>query len=426
MNYKRITVATLAVVAALICALLAIGVLSATVKNESFAESSALGEQLTSLKEDLASCEEIIANAEATITENQEKLPPLEEKRSAAQAALDKANKELDKVCTRNYYSSWCDEEADCKKLHDKVSSANANLSPITQELDSCRSAIESANEEIKDAKSRITRLETEIEEVSSEKTKAFFGGLFVIIAMFIAIAGLVALIKFLLNREEKKIGLIACALMAAASLIYAFLDTLAPGFTYLFSIVIFGIFASLISGNAENRVALRVITIILSIAFLFTALVGGPIIVPLYVFAMILISLVLVPCVFTEYLDIAKHIFFNIITLGIWQLIWIYNVTENLNKVEEAEKRAPVRELLLYLFLPLYYIFWTYKTAEITQQYGAEKEKQFKIDVLCLAFSFVSPLIPSIVIQDKTNTIVGKPVEVAEEVKTETEAETV
>ena len=122
---------------------------------------------------------------------------------------------------------------------------------------------------------------------------------------------------------------------------------------------------------------------------------------------AFILVSLVLVPCVFTEYLDIAKHIFFTIITFGIWHLIWMYNFTENLNKVEQAEKRAPIRELLLCALLPLYYIFWTYKTAENTELYAEEKGKSFNISILCLALSVICPLLASIIIQDKTNIIV-------------------
>lgn len=129
-----------------------------------------------------------------------------------------------------------------------------------------------------------------------------------------------------------------------------------------------------------------------------------------LFAVTMICISLVLVPLTFTEYNNVAKHIFFSIITLGVWMLIWIYNVTKNLNKVSSVDARKPVAELLLCMFVPLYIVYWLYKTAEYTEAYGAENGKEFKIDILSLAFAVISPIISTIIIQDKINRIVGKP----------------
>ena len=62
-------------------------------------------------------------------------------------------------------------------------------------------------------------------------------------------------------------------------------------------------------------------------------------------------------------------------------------------------------------MFLVLYYPYWLYKTAEGVEDYGKEKDKAFKIDVLCIAFSFVCPLFATVLIQNKINVIVGKTV---------------
>lgn len=411
MNYKRITVATFAVIAAVLCAILAISVFGATIKLDPYAESRILGERLEELKAELATSEENIVNIEASIAEENEKLPALKKDLDNAQKALKKAKDNLSAVCTRNYYSSYfCDEAANCEELHDKVASESTKYSKAENKVLNCENAIRDAQEKLQYAKDRVNELKNSISNVSSDKSKATARGFFFFLAMIISVAGFVVLAKFILSTERKKFGYIACALMAASSFIYILLPTKTSGFVYVLSIVLSLIFYALISETTESRIALRVIAIIISIIVLLSTIFFAPFVGPLYVLTMILITMVLVPCVFTEYIDIAKYIFFTIITFGIWHLIWVYNVTENLNKVESAEKRPPVRELLLYIFLPLYNIYWTYKTAEATELYGAEKGKLFKINILCLAFSFVNPLIPSILIQDKTNIIVGKP----------------
>ena len=414
MNYKRITVATLATIAAGLCAILAISVFGATIKLNPYAEAKKLGRELTELQSELTTCEATIVEVEAKIAEEKEKLPALKEEQTTAEKALKKANDNLDEVCSRNYYSSYfCDELANCEELHDKVSSESSKLSKAESKVSDCEAEIDNAQTELEYTKSRIAELKSSISKVSSEKTNATARGFFFFLAMLISVAGFILLAKFLLSTENKKFGYIACALMAISSFIYILLPTKTPALAYGLNIVLYLIFYALISEKSENRIALRVVGIITSVIVLLSTIVFAPFISPIYFLIMILITMVLVHCVFTEYLDIAKHIFFTIITFGIWQLIWIYNVTENLNKVESAEKRAPVRELLLCIFLPLYFVFWTYKTAESTELYGTEKGKRFKIDILCLAFSFVCPIIPSVLIQDKTNTIVGKPEEI-------------
>lgn len=115
------------------------------------------------------------------------------------------------------------------------------------------------------------------------------------------------------------------------------------------------------------------------------------------------------VPLVFTKYIVIAKHLFLSVITCGIWTYVWIYHVTKNLNEVADAETRKPAIETLLCMFLPLYFAYWLYKTAESVELYAAEEGKACHLESLALIFAFVCPLFATVLIQSKINWIVGR-----------------
>ena len=429
MNYKRITVKTLSNIAMVLCVIIAIGTFVGTFRNNSINIVSELKSEISELKALVAENEEIIAQANIEITEATEKLPGLKEAEAKAKKALDAANDSLDTVCDRSYYSAYfCIDALVCEPFHTAVSDASSKYSSAKNALTSCENTIYYAERDIEDATERNENLNAEIKRLSSRKAKASWTVFFLIVAMLLALAEFVFIVRFLYDRTNKKNGLMACGMLAGSSFLYLLLPTATTFLTYLSGIIIFALLAGLISEKIQKRLAARVTIIIFSVIILLTTIFFAPVTAICSAIAFILMSLVLVPCVFTEYLDIAKHIFFTIITFGIWYLIWMYNFTENLNKVEEAEKRAPVRELILCALLPLYYIFWTYKTAANTELYAAEKGKSCKIEVLCLALSIISPLLASIIIQDKTNIIVGKPVEnnVVEEAAEETVEATV
>ena len=412
MNYKRITVKTLSKIAIGLLVIIAIAVFSNTFQNDVFEMATQYGESIAELKTMVANNDEIIAQAETKIAEAEEKLPELNKKKEAAEKKLDEENAALDTVCDRSKFSSlFCEDPLVCESFHDAVSKAESDYTNAKNKAYECEQTISNAKENIEYATEQKSLLNEQIDEFSVLKAKASWSVFFLIVAMLLVFAGFVFISNFMLDKTSSKKGLIACAMLAVASFIYMFLPTATTAFTYLLGIIIFAIFAGLISEKIQKRVTARVFAIILSIIVFWVTFIFAPFTAILSAITFILISLILVPCVFTEYLDIAKHIFFTIITFGIWHLIWMYNHTENLNKVEQAENRAPVRELLLCAFLPLYYIFWTYKTAGNTELYGEENGKTFKIDILCLALSVINPLLASVIIQDKTNIIVGKPV---------------
>ena len=271
-----------------------------------------------------------------------------------------------------------------------------------------------------------------EIRSARSELPEAIVNGIMSVIATLLSVAALVCLTISIYKQKYGLLAKLACLMIGIASLIYMFISIKSQAYfaydilnypifvfllsPYLWSGVVFAMFACIFSGKYQKLVKFRVLAIIAAVIamllgnaeFMFSETASFTM--QWYAFTMICVSLLLVPCTFTEYNGIGKFIFFTIITLGIWALIWVYNVTKNLNKVASVETRKPVAELLLCMFLPFYSIYWIYKTAEAVEAYGDENGKSFKISVLCLAFTFVCPIISVILIQDKINKIVGKP----------------
>ncbi len=105
-------------------------------------------------------------------------------------------------------------------------------------------------------------------------------------------------------------------------------------------------------------------------------------------------------------YCGMAKHVLLLLFTFGIWHLIWIYRVTGYTNCVRDEEERNPTTKLLLCMFVPFYYIYWTYKTAQRIEKMAAAKGLPSDLSTLCLILAIFVPTIPPILMQDKLNGI--------------------
>lgn len=99
---------------------------------------------------------------------------------------------------------------------------------------------------------------------------------------------------------------------------------------------------------------------------------------------------------------DMTTHVLLLIFTFGIYQLFWIYKITEYTNLLKPNEQRNSISNLLLCMFMPFYSIFWYYKTAEIIFDCVDDSDNSFKTMTLILAI-FV-PFVAAILIQDKIN----------------------
>lgn len=104
-----------------------------------------------------------------------------------------------------------------------------------------------------------------------------------------------------------------------------------------------------------------------------------------------------------SAYCGLAKHVLLLLFTFGIWNLIWVYRVTEYTNAVNDEAPRKPGYKLLLYMFVPFYGIYWTYETARRIDKLSRNND----IAVLCLLMSIFVPIAAPIIMQDKINALV-------------------
>lgn len=99
-------------------------------------------------------------------------------------------------------------------------------------------------------------------------------------------------------------------------------------------------------------------------------------------------------------------HILLLLFVGSIWLYIWIYRTTKALNNVPGEEDRNPVTKLLLCMFIPFYYIYWVYKSAQRIDKLAASKGVPSDISTLCLILAIFVGIIPPIIMQDKMNAI--------------------
>ena len=441
---------TFSKVTAILCVLVMLVSVLAFFGSEQTAKIVLLNEQIANREQEILVKEEYIAQREQDIVDYrqlkqqeeadfvaaQDALLQATADESAKEDALDQAEANLDKVCSRSYYSSWYCKNG-CKSLHDAVTSCSNALDTAEATVESCQFTvntitgnienleenIKTAEQDIADSQLHIEELKAEIKERSGKLVGAWFVLIFKIFAMLAALGALGLLVKNFYAEEENNFTLYAVAGLAGSSLLFLITGAVDnvlfknSAILYLlltphsWNIAVMALLAAVLMDKTEKPVMFRNIAVTLSVIVgVLTVLSGAPICGVLYAAAAICIAFVIVPLVFTEYIDIAKHIFLSIITFGIWQLVWIYHVTKNLNNVATVENRKPARELLLCMLLPFYYPYWLYKTAEGVEDYGMEKGKEFKIDILCIAFAFVCPLFATVLIQNKINVVAGKP----------------
>ena len=105
-------------------------------------------------------------------------------------------------------------------------------------------------------------------------------------------------------------------------------------------------------------------------------------------------------------YISMGMHIALLLLTGGIWLYIWIYRTTKLLNCVEGEEYRNPTTKLLLCMFVPFYFIYWIYKSAQRIDKLAQSKGIPSDISTLCLILAIFVAIVPPILMQDKINAV--------------------
>ena len=105
--------------------------------------------------------------------------------------------------------------------------------------------------------------------------------------------------------------------------------------------------------------------------------------------------------------MNLILHAVLLLFTGGIWNFIWIYKTTRNLNLIDPDNRRSPIANLLLCIFVPFYSIAWNYKTSKRVGRIAEEVYMDSDISKTCLVFSIISSeLIAPILIQYKLNSL--------------------
>lgn len=330
----------------------------------------------------------------------------------AADNKVDEAEAALDKVCSRYYYNSYYCTSA-CRTLHGNVDTAQNTRSSRYDEWQDAKDEVATAENRLEQAQKEVPDLEEDVREARQRYEEVLPQYVFTLISAICFVVALGALAIWLFLREKKLLGKTAAGALALGAVILFFCNAA----TVVADVLLLGVAFILyrFAGDEEelNDRVWRNVAVVFSALTLFvapmTGLVSVLLVAPLFAAALICALFVLVPLEFTKYIVIAKHLFLSVITFGIWTLVWIYHVTKNLNEVAGAETRKPAHELLLCMFLPLYYANWLYKTAEGVELYAAEQGKECKLESLALVFAFVNPLFATVLIQSKINWIAGR-----------------
>ncbi len=105
-------------------------------------------------------------------------------------------------------------------------------------------------------------------------------------------------------------------------------------------------------------------------------------------------------------YVVMVKHILLQLFTFGIYNCIWIYKTTENLNSGDDEAKQSGASKLLLCMFVPFYIFYWYYvqsKRLEVLMRKKDMAGSEFALITLILAI-FVPIVAASVFLQTKIN----------------------
>ncbi|MBQ4049452.1 MAG: DUF4234 domain-containing protein [Clostridia bacterium] len=102
--------------------------------------------------------------------------------------------------------------------------------------------------------------------------------------------------------------------------------------------------------------------------------------------------------------ISLGKLFGLNIVTLGIYQFVWMHRTTRFTNVLEDEKKMNPTTQVLLCCFIPIYSIYWYYKNAQKMELLFAKKGMRVKCVTLCTVCAIFVPIVSMLILQDKIN----------------------
>ena len=100
---------------------------------------------------------------------------------------------------------------------------------------------------------------------------------------------------------------------------------------------------------------------------------------------------------------DLTRHIFMLVFLGGLWLYPWVYKTAAALREATKRETgyyTSPTAQLLLFIFIPFYSIYWFYKTASTLKLYAYRYGNKSAVVGLCTFIAFLTNIIPATIIQ--------------------------
>ena len=85
-------------------------------------------------------------------------------------------------------------------------------------------------------------------------------------------------------------------------------------------------------------------------------------------------------------------HIVLLVFLGKIWMWPWVYQTAYNLKTIKPNDYyRRPGGQLLMYMFIPFYFMYWFYKSGKILSNYASRNGVRIEIAGLCCVLSLFS-----------------------------------
>lgn len=412
---------------------------AAVVNNGLFERLRSEYEDIRSEEEFLASADEDLSTLEKEYEEALNAYAAASRERARAESALEDAEWNLDDVCWRDEYSpswSWyygCDSS--CQSLHLEVERCERELEQKEQSENAAENLRDDLLEEVESIRSAKEKAKEKIEEFNRRIASVWLSELTGFVLNLALVAALGCLVFCFWRKNYNKLAVISLVAVVGYWVVCLLQASPLSGFVNAFdsllmaslaSLAWFAVSAALFLGlllKKDRRPVILRGFVFLSVVPLIVLAIQNLALVSYersalffsvfliaYSLALVFGALALVGVRFVENYSVAKHIFYTIITLGIWQLIWIWNVTKNLNEEGSSKIRKPTQELLLCMFLPFYSWYWIYKTGEFLEAKAAKAGQPFKIATLSFCIYTLFAPVATALLQNKINVLSEQP----------------
>lgn len=104
------------------------------------------------------------------------------------------------------------------------------------------------------------------------------------------------------------------------------------------------------------------------------------------------------------NYTEMWVHVLLTFFLTIIWVPIWVHKTTKAVNKLDHSAERTPTGAMLLYMFIPFYWVFWQYTIANMLDDHAAKHGENADNGAIVLVFAFFLPIVNIFLIQHRLN----------------------